>query len=175
MLPLFNDMAGIILIGLKPNGGAELLYIYEKLFLFSQLLLLGDYSRNKLLPNSDLCIRVFMHSLHCCSWAKEVWEHKLRLFCFIVQGTHGIVFCNTNEDTVWGLGPFRKILNFFPFHFFFTGSSLPGVKSVATRTNLLPWKPQDSILSSPRVVTVKWEMLGGFLFVFGTTVPRNCM
>lgn len=108
------------------------LHLWETLFLSSQLLLLGDYSRNKLLPNADLYIRVFMHSLHCCSWAKEIWEHKLRLFCFIVKGTHGIVFCNTNKDTAWGLGPLRKILNFFPFHFFFTGSSLPGVKSVAS-------------------------------------------
>lgn len=31
VLPLFTDTAGIVLIGLQTNGGAELPYIYEKL------------------------------------------------------------------------------------------------------------------------------------------------
>lgn len=74
-------------MGLKTKGGTELPYIYDKYSFCSliYLTLLGDYSRNKLLPNADYTLGLFSHSLHSCSWGKAVQEHS-SLICMIVPG-----------------------------------------------------------------------------------------
>lgn len=56
VLPGFKDIGQILLIHGTQNKGGKwaALYLWQIFFLFSHLLLLGEYSRNKLLSNADL-------------------------------------------------------------------------------------------------------------------------